>query len=230
VSSARKKSNGYWQWPDHFPDLADVSDPAWAKVCESAYEVRVSPGTVLFREGDAATQFLMCIEGAVRVSKSSRSGREVMLYRVVSGDSCVLMTAVILSGMRFPATAVVEVETRAVSIPAPMFRLGIDESPGFRSFMLAEYSATLCQLIGKIDDVVFGRVDARLARILLERSPRGGVINVSHKDLALELGTAREVVSRQLKMLEADGCVELGRRQIVVNDVEMLEAIAEVFT
>jgi CRP/FNR family transcriptional regulator len=174
--------------------------------------VRLPAGQDVFRLGDACRTYLVVIEGTVRVQALSSSGREVVLYRVTDGQSCVLTTACLISGERYPAEAITETETVALSMPHPAFSRALAHSVDFQRFVFASQGKRLSELIQRIEDVTFGRVDARLARLLLDRGGfQGGFVAATHQQLASELGTAREVVSRRLKLFEKQGWIRVSR-------------------
>jgi CRP/FNR family transcriptional regulator len=174
--------------------------------------VRLPAGRDVFRLGDACRNYLVVIEGTLRVQALSSSGREVVLYRVSDGQSCVLTTACLISGERYPAEGITETETVALSIPNPVFTQALAHSVAFQRFVFASQGKRLSDLIQRIEDVTFGRVDARLARLLLDRGGfQGAVVAATHQQFASELGTAREVVSRRLKLFEKQGWIRVLR-------------------
>jgi CRP/FNR family transcriptional regulator len=174
--------------------------------------VKLPAAQDVFRLGDACRSYLVVIEGTVRVQALSSAGREVVLYRVTDGQSCVLTTACLISGERYPAEAVTETETVALSIPHSVFTQALAQSEAFQRFVFASQGRRLSDLIQRIEDVTFGRIDARLARLLLDRGGfQGSIVAATHQQLASELGTAREVVSRRLKLFEKQGWIRVLR-------------------
>jgi CRP/FNR family transcriptional regulator len=214
-------------WPDTFPELRGVDDPAWRSIRKSARLVTLPPGTRVFRDGDACGSYVLVLKGRVRVQKVSEGGREIVLYRVGAGQGCVLTTSCLLAGKNYPAEAVAETEVRAVVIPAREFDRGLAESPGFRHFVFSNYGRRLAELIMLVEDVAFGRVGERLAQSLLEHADGADSIAATHQTLAVELGTAREVVSRQLKEFERRGWVRLHRGRVDILDADALRALTE---
>jgi CRP/FNR family transcriptional regulator len=180
----------------------------------------------VFRRGQACESYLVVVTGAVRVSALSPSGREVVLYRVTDGQSCVITTACLISGDVYPAEGVTEYETTALAVPHKVFARALACSAAFRSFVFLSQGKRLSDLIQRIEDIAFGRVDARLARLLLERGEgHGGAVRATHQQLATELGTAREVISRQLKAFEKEGCVRAQRGSVEVLQPDVLARI-----
>ena len=213
------------KWLRNFPDLRQLDDPVWHDIARSARELIIPPDTELFQEGGICPNYLFVIAGSVRVHKISESGREIVLYRIESGQTCMLTTSLLLSGGSYPASGVSETETRVMVISAEQFRLGFDQSRGFRNFVCRTNSQRLCEMIMLIEAVAFGHIDVRLAELLLQRKDQCDSVEAFHKELAVELGTAREVVSRQLKEFERRGWVGLSRRKIAITDASALRGL-----
>lgn len=211
-------------WTRSFPGLSGVGDPAGLAVLNEGHEMTVSAGTVVFRPGSDCTSYLLVTAGSVRVQQTAPNGREIVLYRVQSGDSCILTTACLLGHVRYCAEGIAETDVRAVAIPVARFNEGIERSPGFRSFVFASFGRRLADLMHLVEEVAFVRIDTRLAQRLLELAGNGDEIELTHQELAVELGTAREVVSRALKDFERRGLVRLARGHVEIADREGLAA------
>jgi CRP/FNR family transcriptional regulator len=193
-----------------------------ALVAVGARVVHLKAGHKVFSPGQACSAFLLVKAGSVKVSTTTESGRELLLYRVGPDETCVLTTACLLSASGYDAEGVSETETKAVVIPKALFESLLAQSAAFRHFVFASYGSRLRDLIALVQEVSQRHVDRRLARFLCERGA-AGAIAASHQEIATELGTAREVVSRLLKHFESEGLVRLERRQIVVADMPALE-------
>lgn len=215
-------------WLSHFPALAAIRDEAWLKVRNDALSVSLPAGETVFREGDRCSNFFLVLQGAVRVQKLSESGREIVLYRVEAGQSCILTTACMLGGSNYNAEACTESEVAAVVLPFAAFRHALDGSHGFREFVFSAYAERITELLMLIDAISFGRIDQRLAAYLLQHANGAGMLQLTHQELARELGTAREVVSRMLKEFERRGMVELARGRITLQDRAALASAAAV--
>ncbi len=182
---------------------------------------------VVFRRGDACRNYIVVVRGSVRVQTLSAGGREVVLYRVTDGQTCVITTSCLISEESYPAEGVTDVETEALVIPQAVFNEALGYSESFRRFVFANQGQRLGDLIQRVEDVAFGRVDARLARHLVDRcGRRPGTVSATHQQLASELGTAREVVSRQLKVFEKDGLIAVRRGLVEILDPDALARVA----
>lgn len=200
-------------------------DAAIENLVDGASVITVDQDRFVFRPGGLCNAFLIILSGFVRVQLTSASGREVTLYRIGSGGSCVLTTSCLLGNESYPAEAIAETDVRAIAIPAVSFHAAMDASQTFRNFVFQRFSARLTGIIQKIEELSFTPIDARLAAALLEMNEKN-VEKMTHYALAVELGTAREVVSRHLKRFEDNGWVRLGRGRVILLDFKSLQRIA----
>lgn len=201
-----------------FPQFARL-DPESARMLDSAARLATVPaGTALFQDGAECANYVLVIEGSIRVQKVAENGREIVLYRVESGQSCVLTTNCLIARDDYSAAGIAETEVKALVLPAATFRGLLGRSEPFRDFVFSAYASRISDLLMLIEEVAFGRIDVRLGAWLRQHMGVGGEIKATHQDLATELGTAREVVSRQLKEFERRGWVTLHRGRVVVKD------------
>jgi len=213
-------------WLTHFPELQALQGPAWQDTLLQTKLVTIPAGVTLYRSGDACESFVMVLRGSIRVQIISESGNEVVLYRVEDGQSCILTTTCLVAQDQYHAEGITETEVTAVVIPASVFQNAITQSEGFRTFVFSSYGQRLTDLFMLIDAITFGRMDIRLANTLLTMGEKNREIHITHYDLARELGTAREVVSRLLKDFERKHWVQLRRGVITVNDPTALSSFA----
>ncbi|MBD2870825.1 Crp/Fnr family transcriptional regulator [Paenibacillus arenilitoris] len=209
-----------------FPCFAGVPGDGWA----SAEIVTAGPGTPhAVREGRMLRHAMFMMSGAIRVYKISPAGREITLYRVRGGQCCVLMMASILGETEYEASVSVEADTDVLLLPVPLFRSWIDLYKPVRQYVYKQIVERMTNVTKLLEDIAFRPVPSRLAEYLLEASadPRLPSLPVTHEMLAIELGTAREVVSRILKDFATQGAIALGRGRITVTDRGILIAIAE---
>lgn len=212
-------------WLEHFPALQNIDTPGWRNACDQARELTLPAHQPVFHSGDTCNQFLLVLEGSVRVQKLSDSGREIVLYRVESGQSCILTTACLLGNNPYQAEAFTETTVHAVAIPAAAFERALDDSKQLRNFVFNGYGQRLTELLMLIDAISFGRLDCRLASRLLKAD--NAYLRTTHQQLASELGTAREVISRTLKEFERQGWVKLGRGSIELINTKALAELSD---
>jgi len=212
-------------WISRFPELSTIPDPAWHKALSSAQILRVKPGHPLFRDGDACHGYVLVISGSVRVQKMDPDGHEIVLYRVEEGQSCVLTTTCLIGQQNYPAEGIAETEVELAMLPSEMFNSALSDSAGFRKFVLGCIGRRIADLMLLIEDVAFGRMDVRIAQLLLSRCPESDLLFATHQKLSAELGTAREVVSRVLKGFERQGWISLSRGCIKLLDRTALDSL-----
>ena len=211
-------------WLQDFPPLLALDNSARDILTKTARIVEAPVGTIGYREGGACGAYVMRLAGQSRVYKMSSSGREILLYRVAAGETCVITTTCLLGNSNYPASTIVEEPIRDVIIPSSAFNQLMMDSKVFRSFVMTNYGALITDLIVLLDEVAFHSLDARLAKLLLDVG--ANTINRTHQLMADELGTAREVISRQLKRFEQKGWVALGRGHVEISDRSKLEKMA----
>jgi CRP/FNR family transcriptional regulator len=179
----------------------------------------MAAGETILREGQSCSNLPFVLEGSIRVFKAAESGREITLYRIERGQSCILSSGCGRGIASFPATAVTETSTLAAFMPSETVRRLFAEGPSFRDFVLDQYARRMSEVMELIEEVAFRHVDERLYRFLLESSSASGGrrILATHQDLADQLGTSREVVSRILKDWEQRGALEITRGAIILS-------------
>lgn len=208
------------------PHVGPLPERLAARVRNEAMPLARHAGTVLFDEGSHCGGMLVLADGSVRVSRVAPEGRELLLYRVRPGESCVLTTSCLLERSTYPARGVAETDVRGLLLPSDLFDALLQDAPGFRRFVFGSFVQRIAGLLELAASVSFERLDRRLAAALLERVARSGLVDlkVTHQELAHELGTVRERVSRLLEGFESRGWLELGRGRIRVLDKRGMES------
>jgi CRP/FNR family transcriptional regulator len=204
------------RWLAAFPELAELEPEPKAELLGSTLFNRLRGGDIAYRQGQTCHAYVMCIEGQTRVFKTSESGREILLYQVGPGETCVLTTSCLMAGSPFPAESTAETDVLHAALPATVFHRMMGASPRFRKFVLDNYGDLLSSLIMLVDEVAFASLDLRLARRLLAEADAQGVVAKTHQQLALDLGSVREVISRYLSEWERMGWVHASRGSIEV--------------
>lgn len=197
-----------------------------ADIVSRANEAKVPLGTVLFDRGGSCKDIALFGAGSVRVFIGNEAGREVTLYHVGPGETCPCNLLGALQGRPVPATAVVEAEVHAVLLPGAVFRDWMRQHESVRSFLIDGLAGRFVEVFDHVHEVSFCKLDERLADFLMKRfaeshdSPPSVV--GTHEQVASELSTAREVVSRLLRDFERTGAVDLGRGRITLRNAELL--------
>lgn len=179
----------------------------------------VPAGTQIYREGDACSVIAFVLSGEIRVYKIGETGREITLYEIGPGETCILNASCILSGKAYPAFAVTLATVDLLLVPSAVFNRLLEEHGAMRSFVFSLLSERLAGVMALVEEVAFGRMDERLRDYLLEKSENGS-LETTHQKIANDLGTSREVVSRLLKDLERKGEVRTSRNSIILIDIK----------
>lgn len=211
-------------WLKQFPALQTLEPHAREVLAKYSRIMEAPAGTIGYSEGMPCNAYVMRLSGQSRVYKMSSSGREILLYRVGEGETCVITTTCILGSSDYPASTIVEQPIRDVILPKVAFNQLMIDSPVFRRFVMENYGALISDLIVLLDEVAFQSLDARLAKLLLD--VKSDTITRTHQQMADELGTAREVISRQLKRFEQKGWLTLGRGEVTLLNRAALQGMA----
>lgn len=209
-------------WLSSFPTLQEMQPDHLALAQEHVQFPTLAEGDVAYRQGWDCPNYVMCIGGQTRVFKTSDAGREILIYRVGSGGTCVLTTQCLLAGGSFPAESTAETESTLAAIPAAQFHTLMAESDVFRKFVLDDYMRLLSTMIALLDEVAFATLDQRLAGRLLAEANSNGHIEKTHQQLAHDLGSVREVISRYLSEWERAGWIKTARGSIQIVDQKAL--------
>lgn len=201
------------------PFLADPATEVTRAFVGQASLLRLPATATVFEEGDLCSAFAILARGRVRVFKIGETGREITLYRFGRGESCILTASCILSDRHFPAIATVEEQAEAFVVPHTVFQGWIDEFSPWRNYVFQLLARRLATVMAVIDEVAFRRMDVRVAEFLLRALPPDtSELSLTHQQIAAELGSSREVVSRILADFAAGGLVQVARGSIVVQD------------
>ncbi len=206
-----------------YPVLAEDPPPAWrADLDRAGPAVRVSAQALLFDEGAPCRGFPMVLAGGVKVARGAPHGRALELYRVLPGEVCVVSASCLFGASALSAHGVTLSATEMFVLPPDLFMRWSEHAP-FRRFVFGQFATRLADLMALTEAVAFQRLDQRLAGALLGH---GQVLHRTHQQLADELGTVREMVTRLLKRFEQSGWVRLSRERIEVADPAALRRLS----
>ena len=205
-----------------YPVLTGIDVKIRQRVAEQMQVMTVPAGTVLFDEQQPCTGFPFLIKGAVRVLKAAANGRELPLYRVLPGETCIISSSCLLGHIAYNARGIAQGETSLVLLPRPLFD-ELMNAPTFRDFIFQLFAERMADLMQLVEEVAFRKLDQRLAALLLGK---GRTVHATHQQLADELGSVREMVSRLLKGFADQKIVNLGREQIEILDPSRLREVA----
>jgi len=204
--------------------LAALS-PAAERVLAALPRHNLPPGSPLFHAGDTAVGFVVLLSGRIEVFLTGPSGREILLYAVEPGQSCIQSTLGLMAGEPYSGEAVTAAASELVLIPRATFLRLMEDEPGFRSFVMQAFARRMADVTRLLERVAFGRIEARLAQALLELE-NGGLVQATQAELAARIGSAREVISRRLDGFARAGWVETDRGAVRLRDRGALRQLA----
>ncbi len=212
------------QWKKLFPSLNIATDQVLSCLLNSSRLISLEKDDVAFSSGASCHHYLLLTEGQIRVQLLTHSGRQVVLYHVNPGDDCVLTTSCLFAGDCYPAEGIVIKNATAIAIPAHQFHSVIEDSMIFRQFVFSTFSKRLTEVIMRMELSYSSSVEKLLVQKLLMLGSHKAMIKITHQNLACEIGTVREVVSRRLKKIEKKGWIKMGRGNIeLINYPKLLQ-------
>jgi len=200
--------------------INDLPDNVLLEISRQASYLCVKSGTTLFDCGNSCELLPLVLSGSIRVFKRSETGREISLYRVNKDQLCIITLSCLLGGDVYPATGITENDITAITLPRALFLNLIANQPKFREKAFHLYAERLSGLMQLIDEITFHKLDQRLASFLVQNGP---IIEESHQQIADELGSVREIISRLLKQFEEHNWVILARKKIEVTNPDGLK-------
>lgn len=184
-------------------------------------------GTPLFHPGEAAKGFVVVLSGRIEVFLTGASGRDILLYAVEAGGTCIQTTLGLLGGEDYSGEALAATDCEVVLIPKAEFLALMDTSAAFRGFVFGAFAARMQGMMHVLERVAFQRIESRLAAALLDRA-EGDRVSATHQELATAIGSAREVVSRRLEAFARSGLVETERGAVLLRDRAGLARLAAI--
>nr|WP_167276382.1 Crp/Fnr family transcriptional regulator [Paenibacillus lupini] len=184
----------------------------------------------IIEEGQFLEYVVMVLEGTVRMYKVSSSGREITLYRIHSGECCPLMSSSVLGESEYEASACVETAGLVLMIPAEIFREWTDRYRNFRQFIFKSFARRIVIMSNLLDSINFKSIRGRISEFLIQmanQTDNSNTFHITHDSLSVELGTAREVISRTLKELEREDIIQLSRGRNTIRNRSALERYIE---
>ncbi len=185
------------------------------------YSVRKNypAGSVILNENAYIRAIPLVTQGSIKVIRTDEDGREILLYYIKSGESCIMSFLGGLHNETSKVKAEVEEDAEILFLPIDKVSLFIKDYPQWLDYIFRLYHKRFEELLDMVNAIAFKKVDERLLSLLHKKSELTGsrTLQVTHEQLANELGTARVVVSRLLKQLEEEGVVQLGRNRITLT-------------
>ncbi|MGL4281059.1 MAG: Crp/Fnr family transcriptional regulator [Albidovulum sp.] len=211
-------------WINAAPGLAGLDAPTRERLA-GLTPLRIPRGSQLFHPGEAAKGFVIVLEGRVEVFLTGAGGRDILLYAVEPGTTCIQTTLGLLGGTDYSGEAAAMTDCRIVLVPKAEFLALMGSSASFRSFVFAAFAQRMQGMMTVLEKVAFQRIESRLAAALLDRAEADRV-TATHQELATAIGTAREVVSRRLEAFARSGWVATERGAVTLTDLAALRRMA----
>ncbi|MCU0340960.1 MAG: Crp/Fnr family transcriptional regulator [Spirosomaceae bacterium] len=198
----------------HFGNLFEAA--LLQEITQVGNYMEVPEGYALMRPGGYIRSVPIILSGLVKISRSDADGKEALLYYLGGLDSCAMSLTCCLSKQQSEITAITEEKTKLILIPVEKVGDWMSQFPTWKQFVFATYQKRFEDLLGAIDQIAFRKLDERLLNLLKIKSKQCNctIFYVTHEELANELATSREVISRLLKQLEKMGEVKLSRNKI----------------
>lgn len=194
---------------------------------DSLTTATVPKGQTLFCPGETARGFVVVLDGRVEVFLTGATGRDILLYAVEPGQSCVQSTLGLLGGSDYSGEAVTATDCRLVLIPRDTFLALMNRSEQFRHFVFEAFAERMQGMMTLLEQVAFQKIESRLAAALLKGATQGQ-LHITHAELAVQIGSAREVVSRRLDQMAKQNLVQLDRGCITVLNPTGLRKLADI--
>jgi len=188
------------------------------KIADMAEEVTLPPGKEILKEGQYIKVIPLVIEGLIKVS-TRYEDKELLLYYIQPGESCIMSFSASLKNSPSKIFAITEETTRALLIPADKTEQLSWQYPGFSQLFFHLYNLRYVDLLDTINHLIYDTLDNRIYKYLQDKQKFTGksIIQLTHRQIASELGTAREVITRLLKKLEKENKLELKKEGIVLK-------------
>jgi len=212
-----------------YPQLANIKDKSWIKAINNSLLLNTAPNTTFSSGGSDCQNFMLILEGTIRIYQTAEDGREITLYRVQAGELCLLNLNNLLKNKSFNAVATTETHVETLVISSQEFKSMMKEIEPFRDYVISFLTEQLYDTTFMIQETSFNHLNMRLACMLdsLFAKTQESVLKITHQNLALELGTTREVISRILKEFEKQNCIKLSRGSIELTSAEGLQLFSQ---
>ena len=199
-------------------NILKISPELKAKLSELGFEKTFEENEVILRESSYIKAIPIVLNGSIRVMRTEEDGREILLYYIKAGESWIMSFLGGIHDDTSKINAVAEEKTDLLLIPIDKISLLVKDFPEWLDYIFKLYHKRFEELLDVVDAIAFKKLDERILDFVKNKAKlsNSNVINLTHEQIANELGSARVVVSRLLKQLESEGVVELGRNKITL--------------
>lgn len=167
--------------------------------------------------GDSIVYMPLLLKGQLRILREDEEGHELLLYYIRPGETCAMSLTCCSGNAVSNVRAVAEEDSELLLLPIQIIDEWTTKYPSFKSFILKTYQRRFEELLNTIDGIAFHNLDDRLSQLLKQKSEKeGSVLKTTHQELANQLNSSREVISRLLKQMERKGKIQMGRNKITL--------------
>lgn len=215
------------QYLSRLPFWDKLSEQEQEKLIKSTFIKTYEKGQIVHNCNTDCLGMILVIEGEIRTCIMSEEGREITLFRLHDGDSCILSASCVISQITFETQMVAQRESRLLVIRPGAFLALTEQNIHARCYMYEMATESFSDVMWSLQQILFKGFDRRLAGFLLEEYERTGAaeIKMTHEQIAQHTSSAREVVARMLKRFATDGLVEVKRGEIKLLDISALRDI-----
>lgn len=212
---------------DCFPIWDKLDTATQNALVASAQSRHVSAGAIVHNGTERCTGLILVQRGLLRVFSLSDDGREVTLYRLLERDICLFSASCMIQGLQLDLSIQAEQDTDFWLISPEVYKNLMEQSPALSAFTTRLMAGRFSDVMWLVNQILWKRMDQRVAAFLLEEAALQGAdtMRLTHETIANHLGTAREVITRTLKYLRDEGCVELARGTVRITDAAALERL-----
>lgn len=200
----------------HFPTLSELD--LRNKLLENAKMAKFNKGDVLLKKGQYVKLLPLVLNGAVKVVREDEEGREILIYYIKPGESCALSFSAYMNNKQSDIKAVCDEETQLILVPSSLVKDWLRLYPSWQQFALQLYDIRFAELLHTVEDIAFKKMDERLVDYLKEKLSLQNreTLHITHQQIAQDLATSREVITRLLKQLAQKGMITLARNEIKI--------------
>jgi CRP/FNR family transcriptional regulator len=201
--------------------LPNLTDPKLLdRLLEKGQFSTFDPGKTLMEPGQFIKAVPLVLEGSIKIMRVDEDGKELFLYYLETGETCALSLTCCSAARPSEIKAIVEEKASLLFIPIQVHEQLVDEFKQWKDFVSTTYQHRFQEMLTVLDAVAFKRMDERLMNYIVTKMKqlKSNELHTTHQEIANELGTAREVISRLLKQLEKKKWIELGRNVIYIRD------------
>ena len=212
---------------DMFPFWDEISEEDREYICRNSLALTYPKGTNV-HDGNGCSGIFFVRSGCLRIYMMSEEGKDITLYRLHSGDFCMLSASCVLQAITFDVLIDAEENSECYVIDGEAFSSVADKNPNIKIFSLETAVSRFSDVMWVMQQILFMSMDKRLAIFLLDESARlnSDTITLTHEQIARYMGSAREVVSRMLKYFSNEGIVEASRKGVKILDKNRLRNLA----